>query len=85
MSLTDFVQYVWIPVIAFMWNELRTLRDKVEKKASKEDIADYLNPRMEKVENAVEQTQRSVQDLSARTHELIMTIMEWQRQQDKRN
>lgn len=85
MNLESFIEYIWVPVVAMLWNEIRDLRKKVESKASKEDIAEYLDPRMQGVEDAMSQTQRSVQDLSNRTHELIMTIMEWQRQQNSKS
>lgn len=81
MTVNDFIQYVWVPVMGYMWVELQSLKKKLESKASKEDIADYLDPRIAPLQDSVKQTHDMVEAQGARLDNLILTIMSWQSKQ----
>ena len=82
MTINDFVQYIWIPVMGYLWSELSSIKKKLDLKASKEDIAEYLEPRIAPLQSSISQTHDLVAEQGKRMDSLIITILSWQKQQN---
>lgn len=79
MTLTDFLQYVWAPVMGWIWYENRQLRDKVGQMATREEvskmISSYLDPRLEPLKHQLEK-------IDTKLDEVVLLLATW-RNQDK--
>lgn len=79
MTLTDFLQYIWAPFVAYFFWENRNLREKLLHVVSRDEvskmISEYLDPRLQPLEKQLEK-------IDTKLDEVVLLLATW-RNQDK--
>lgn len=86
MTLNDFLQYIWAPVVYWLWTEIRDLRRSAQSNITREEaskmISEYLEPRLEPMQRTIDKTAATVEKFDTRLNEIVLLLATW-RNQDK--